>query len=222
MEIEQAAPANDQRNEHNAPGGETGEARRQEKDSEQGFKFHDRRYRPDEDDNDEDEEPVERKPTYVEQLEQRATKAEQQLAEYIKAYKEKVEGEWQSYKDRLERESQRQLDQDRKRIVSDLLEVLDNLELTLASSQTSDLTDALIEGVRLVYSQFLSKLQALGLDLIEAENADFDPTLHEAVSMETTDKADLDGKVVEVYKRGYTFAGTLLRPAMVRVARKQP
>jgi len=190
-------------------------------DQARGFKFRDRRVRVDSDKESDEEEIAERKPTYVEQLEQRANKAEEQLAEYIKAYKEKVEVEWQAYKKRLERESHRQLEQDRKSTVAHLIEVLDNLELSLTSAQTSGSADALVEGVRLVYGQFLAELQALGLELINAENQTFDPALHEAVSIEPTDDANLDGKVVEVYKRGYTFSGTLLRPAMVRVARKQ-
>jgi molecular chaperone GrpE len=63
-------------------------------------------------------------------------------------------------------------------------------------------------------------LEHQGLAEIEADGQPFNPHFHEAVSeRETADKPA--GTVVQVYQKGYTMHGRLIRPALVEVA-KQP
>lgn len=186
------------------------------------FVFKDRRVFASDLDDLEDEEPSSDKPTYVEQLEKRVEEAEARLAEYIKAYKEKTEVEWAELKARLERDMERQVLQARKQMVLDLLEVLDNFTRTIDSARTAADIQTLITGVEMIERQFLSKLQALGLEPIQAEGEVFDPNKHEAAGVQETDDENLDGRIVEVYRQGYSFGGALLRPALVRVAKKRP
>ncbi len=187
--------------------------------NDRGFVFRDRRILSSDDEDLETEDVGSDKPTYVEQLEKRVEEAENRLTEYIKAYKQKTEVEWNDLKARLEKDMERQIGQARKQLVFDLLEVLDNLGRTLESARKAPDLGALIEGVEMVQRQFLSKLQAMGLEPIDAADQVFDPSLHEAAGIEEVDDESQDGRVVEVYQQGYSFGGTLLRPALVRVAK---
>ena len=57
-----------------------------------------------------------------------------------------------------------------------------------------------------------------GIKPIPAENAIFDPTLHEAISNE--ENSDFEsGQIIEVLKQGYTIGDRVIRPAQVRVAK---
>ena len=184
-----------------------------------GFVFRDRRILASDEEELDTENMTSDKPTYVEQLEKRVEEAENRLAEYIQAYKQKTEVEWAELKGRLEKDMERQVGQARKQMVFDLLEVLDNLGRTTESARKAPDLTALIEGVEMVHRQFLSKLQALGLEPIVAAGQVFDPNLHEAAGIEEVEDAALDGRIVDVYQQGYSFGGTLLRPALVRVAK---
>lgn len=187
-----------------------------------GFKVVDRRFWAREDgEDDEPAEDLEKRPSFVEQLETRAVKAEETLAEYIRAYKEKVEVELVQVQERLEREAGRQVERDRKTMILDLLEVLDNFDLSIQSAEATRDLDGLAKGVRLIRDQFLGKLAAYGLAPIDAGGEPFDPKLHEAVAVEEVDDPGLDGRITEVFKPGFYFNEQLLRPAMVRVGRKK-
>ena len=63
----------------------------------------------------------------------------------------------------------------------------------------------------------LDALEPVGLEVLDPNGDPFDPTLHEAVAHEPADRDDDVPEVVEVVRRGYVWAGRVLRPAMVRV-----
>lgn len=89
------------------------------------------------------------------------------------------------------------------------LEILDNLE-----AAQKNLND---QGLELVIKKFHDTLTAENVTEIEAEGKDFDPNLHEAISViEGTD----DGKVVQVLQKGYEIDGRVLRPARVQVSKR--
>jgi molecular chaperone GrpE len=74
-----------------------------------------------------------------------------------------------------------------------------------------------VEGVKLVERKLRQALAAAGLETVEADGARFDPNTMEAVAMVAAESAAEDDVVSDVFQRGYTFRGALLRPARVRV-----
>jgi molecular chaperone GrpE len=61
-------------------------------------------------------------------------------------------------------------------------------------------------------------MAATGLKEMTARGVDFDPTMHEALAEET--RADCrDREVLQVFQKGYTMHGRVLRPAKVLVGR---
>ncbi len=101
-------------------------------------------------------------------------------------------------------------------LLKKLLPVVDDLDraLTLAPAGES-----WVEGVRMIARKFHSLLEAEGVTPVEAVGLPFDPAVHEAVAYEEGG-AGTD-VVLEEFARGYRHRDRVLRPAMVRVGKRQ-
>ena len=164
--------------------------------------------------------PAERssKPTYIEELEQQLAEKDRLAKEYIAKYRQAA-SEFEESRLRLRREISKDIERGRREILSDLLEVVDNLDRAIESSRQTASPDALLQGVEMVRRQFLSKLEALGVKRIEVAGAEFDPLKHEAISTVPAATPEDDGRVVGVVRHGYTIGEDVLRPASVAVAK---
>ncbi len=79
---------------------------------------------------------------------------------------------------------------------------------------------ALLDGQRLTLDHLDQALRERGVSVIECLGRAFEPGSMSAVDvLETADVAD--GTVVEVYRTGYEWNGSVLRPAQVKVARRR-
>ena len=161
------------------------------------------------------------KPTYVEQLEQQLAEKDRQAQELIAKYRQ-ASADFEDARLRLRREIAKDVERARRDVISEMLEVLDNLDRAIASAQAAGSADsALLQGVELVRRQFLSKLEGLGVQRIESEGRSFDPAIHEAVTTVPTASADQDGVVVGVIRPGYRIGDQILRPAAVAVGKQE-
>ncbi|OZB73514.1 MAG: nucleotide exchange factor GrpE [Thiomonas sp. 14-64-326] len=96
-----------------------------------------------------------------------------------------------------------------------LLPVKDSLEAALAD--TSGKPDVLKQGVELTLSQLKSAFERNRLlEIAPAAGDKFDPTLHQAISVQPAEQPS--GTVVSVLQKGYRIAERTLRPALVTVA----
>ena len=97
--------------------------------------------------------------------------------------------------------------------VEQFLPVLDNFQLALKSTGS---TDQLRTGVELIVKQMEEALRSLNVQPVETVGAVFDPRVHEALDM--VERPDLpDHQVIDEVRRGYRIKERLLRPALVRV-----
>ena len=105
------------------------------------------------------------------------------------------------------------------KVISDLLGVIDSLELGLKSAQDEKVDRAaLVEGVELTHKQLQQALERQGVSVLEPAGKPFNPEQHEAVSMVESDQV-APNHVLNVMQKGYLLHERLLRPAMVIVAR---
>ncbi len=81
-------------------------------------------------------------------------------------------------------------------------------------------TDAVIEGVRLIRQQLLGLLAKEGVQRIPTVGEPFDPHKHEAVGQVEATDGQADSTVAEEVHVGYTMHGKVIRPAMVKIAKK--
>jgi len=114
---------------------------------------------------------------------------------------------------RFERQAERQIRDERWRLLNRLLTVADNLERALDHAPAGD---PLRAGVQLTLDDLMRQLAQEGVEPIQALGQRFDPHLHEAIA---TDGPGGD-VVKKVLQTGYTLNGELLRPARVVVGRR--
>ena len=125
--------------------------------------------------------------------------------------------EFDNYRKRVERDRREQAEALTSDGLSDLLPIIDDLELALRAPSGGDV-DAFRKGVELIHRQMTELLRKRGVKTIDAVGADFDPRYHQAVVQESSPD-HREGEVMEEFARGYMLGDRLLRPAMVKVAK---
>jgi molecular chaperone GrpE len=100
-------------------------------------------------------------------------------------------------------------------VILPLLDVLDGFDRAL--EYTAEMPAGIQEGFQAIHRNLLDLLQAHGVTPFTSLGETFDPALHEAIGA-VGDSQYVPGSVAQEVRRGYRFAGDLLRPARVRVA----
>lgn len=99
-----------------------------------------------------------------------------------------------------------------------LLPALDDAELALRHVPEGT-DERWARGLYLVLQKLREALAAAGVERIEALGQPFDPRFHEAVGFEDTG-GHPEGAVIEELRHGYRLHDRVLRPALVKVARR--
>jgi len=102
------------------------------------------------------------------------------------------------------------------RFAADLLDVRDSLEMGLEAAADAD-AGSLAEGSAATLKLLVSTMERFGVEELNPEGEPFDPEVHEAMTMQPSADAE-PGSVLQVFQKGYTLNGRLLRPARVIVA----
>lgn len=131
----------------------------------------------------------------------------------------RTQAEMQNLRKRVERDVENAHKYGVEKLVGELLPVVDNLERAIAAID-SDAGDhsAITEGVQLTLKSFLDVLSRFKLEAIDPHGEPFNPELHQAMSMVPNPDVE-PNTVIEVFQKGYTLHGRLVRPAMVVVAK---
>ena len=122
--------------------------------------------------------------------------------------------DFQNYKRRTEKEKNDIYAFANEKIVSELLNVIDNFERALDAGNDGD---SFVEGMNLIFKQLQGVLEKAGVVEIEALGQDFDPNFHHAVLTEDSTEYE-SGKVTAVLQKGYLLNNKVIRPTMVKVA----
>jgi molecular chaperone GrpE len=126
--------------------------------------------------------------------------------------------DFENYRKRIDRERREVSEYAAADVLRDLLPIIDNFERALQAPAGGDI-DAFRRGIDLIHKQMLDLLRKRGVTPIEALGADFDPNVHQAVIHEPSDQ-HREGEVMEELQRGYKLGDRLLRPTMVKVAKR--
>lgn len=125
----------------------------------------------------------------------------------------RLQAEFENARKRAEREKQEYRDYAAANVVEQFLPVLDNFELALKATGS---TEQLRSGVELIVKQMEEILRQMQVTAIPAVGEAFDPRHHEALG--SVEREDLpDQHIAEEIRRGYKIRERLLRPSMVRV-----
>jgi molecular chaperone GrpE len=125
----------------------------------------------------------------------------------------RMQAEFENARKRAEREKAEYRDYAAASVVEQFLPVLDNFELALKATGS---TDQLRSGVELIVKQMEEVLRQMNVTPVPTVGEEFNPHQHEALG--SIERVDLpDQHVAEEIRRGYKIREKLLRPALVRV-----
>jgi molecular chaperone GrpE len=102
-------------------------------------------------------------------------------------------------------------------VLSDVLPVIDHLELAVRHAQDTAGGAGIADGVALVLAQLQGVLRKYGAEPIAAEGTAFDPQCHEAVMYQPSEELP-EGIVLAQTRAGYRLGEVVLRPAQVIVS----
>jgi molecular chaperone GrpE len=165
------------------------------------------------------EHPVE--PSASEPGEDRSAEAElesvrAELAEHREQL-QRLSADFDNARKRMSKDHAQAVERAAERLVTQLLEVLDEFQLAMLHGEQSPEFAPYLKGFELVYAKLFETLRAEGLERIAAEGQPFDPTRQEALIQ--TGDGEGEPVVSEILREGYTFKGKVLRPAGVKVHR---
>ena len=126
--------------------------------------------------------------------------------------------EFDNYRKRVDRERRELSEFAASDVLLEMLPIVDNFERALQAPPGPE-GDAFRKGVELIHKQMLDLMRKRGVTPIETVGADFDPRVHQAVIHEASDE-HREGEVMQELQRGYMLGERLLRPAMVKVAKR--
>ena len=159
----------------------------------------------------EEEQPAaEEMPDLEAQLEQAKAEAAENLDRWQRTF-----AEFDNYRKRTEREMAEYRKFANSGLVTELLNVADDLERALETA--SDKEDPLAVGVGAVRSNLVRILEAQGVTEVPTDGA-FNPDMHEALMVV---EGEEDGKIAQVVQKGYLMNGRVLRFAKVLVTKKK-
>ncbi|WP_455277305.1 nucleotide exchange factor GrpE [[Eubacterium] cellulosolvens] len=131
-----------------------------------------------------------------------------------------LQAEFENSQKQTEKEIESSVRAEREKLLLEMIEILDELEIAFDSGIKSKSGKAIIKGLELILRKFRDTLKKEGLSEIDAIGKPLDPELHEAVSQVEKNQCP-DGTVVEEIKKGYILNGKLLRPSLVCVAKNR-
>ena len=156
-------------------------------------------------------------------LESALVQAERQMEDLLQReadlmdHQRRLAADFNNFRNRAQRDIALAVDQSERKILLEVLPILDNFERSLDASYQD--VASFSAGVELIRKQFVEALRRLGVEPLALQAGDpFDALTSEALT--TFQDPNLpDGVVAAVFERGFNLRGQLLRAARVVVNR---
>jgi molecular chaperone GrpE len=146
-----------------------------------------------------------------------------ELCELQKKYDElndshlRLMAEYDNYRKRTLREKADLIKTGGESALTNLLPVIDDMERALKNVRIAEEMSAVVEGIELIYSKFISYLAQQGVKAIETEMKDFDTEHFEAIATIPAPAQEMKGKVLDCVQTGYVLYDKVIRHAKVVV-----
>jgi molecular chaperone GrpE len=164
-----------------------------------------------------DEEPAEEMDELTalrQELEEHKAKA----AEYLDGW-QRARAEFANYKKRIGKEQEDMVKSANGAFITKLLPVMDDFERAFQTLPLELMGMTWLEGIVLIQRKLQMLLELEGVTVIETEGQMFDPTLHQAVTHEESEEHE-EGQIIGEVQKGYRMGDKVLRPSLVRVAKR--
>lgn len=155
----------------------------------------------------------------LEKAQKRIVELEKLIEEDANQYN-RLLADFANYKNRVSKEIQFAINLSEKKLLLELLPIMDSLERCLASSYVT--LEEFHNGTTLIQKQLVEAMRKIGVEEIAIKVGDiFDPQHSEALT--TLESSDLpDGSVAVIFEKGFMLHDSLLRPAKVVVNHNCP
>ncbi len=127
-----------------------------------------------------------------------------------------LQADFDNLRKRCDRQIQQVSQYSNERIIIQLLEVVDELELAVKNAQATDSAQTLVDGVQMTLRRMRKVLEQEGVTPIDSVNKPFDPSKHNAIAAEERDDVE-NCAVVEELRKGYMMKEKVIRPSIVKV-----
>jgi len=129
-----------------------------------------------------------------------------------------LQAEFENYKKMEERERKTYEINATEILIKNLLPIIDSFEIAIDLAKKKFNKESFIEGIELIYSDFLSELGKEGLKQIKAVGKKFDPYYNE-VTMTVINNDIPEDTVVEEHEKGYMLGSKVIRTSKVKVSK---
>lgn len=129
----------------------------------------------------------------------------------------RLQADFDNFRKRVARERSELYARANEDLMTEIIPVLDHMEMAISSAAEHGAPKALVEGVGLVSDQLKAVLGKFGLEAVDASGKQFDPNEHEAI-LHIESATVGENMVIEQTRRGYKLSGRILRPAQVVVS----
>ncbi|HOK56374.1 MAG TPA: nucleotide exchange factor GrpE [bacterium] len=128
--------------------------------------------------------------------------------------------EFDNYRKRIEREKRDILKYGNENLILQLIPFDEIFESVLKQIDRTPSVEVIKKGLELLKKEFEKFLENLGVKKIQAKGEKFNPHFHEATGVIETDDFE-DGIIVEEEKSGYLYNDRVIKPSMVKVAKRK-
>ncbi len=151
----------------------------------------------------------------LEQLEEKAKLADDYFDRLLRS-----QADFENFKKRAEKEKAEFLKYANQSLIYELLGAVDNFERAVEAAEKKDDFKLLHQGVEMILKELHEILKKRGISRMEALGTPFDPHRHEAVTYADSEEHP-ENMVIEEIQKGYLLEGKVIRPAIVKVSKKE-
>ena len=132
----------------------------------------------------------------------------------------RVQADFKNAQKRLEAEKIQAIQFANAKLIQSLIPAFDNFDRALETDATKTDAAGVLKGMHMVHDLILKTLADNNVEVIMPQpGTPFDPNLHQAL-MQQPDERYEQATVIQLYQRGYSVHGRILRPAQVVVGKK--
>ncbi|MEX1014690.1 MAG: nucleotide exchange factor GrpE [Candidatus Paceibacterota bacterium] len=149
----------------------------------------------------------------IEELKNKLEECENEKNEYLNGWK-RAKADFINYKKEESDRFDSMIRNSQKKLISDILTVLDSFELGIVMTEGDKMEK---KGVELIKGQLEDSLKKNGVIKIKVQiGDDFNPEIHEAVEQVESDQPE--GTVAGVVEKGYAINDKVIRPVKVKIS----
>ncbi len=147
---------------------------------------------------------------------EKCKKAEEEYLDRIK----RMQADYDNYRKRTLKEYLQNIKRANKDLIEKILPIIDNFEMALETGiKQQREEDEFYIGVKMIHGKLMELLKKENVKVIDPHGEEFDPKICEAAVIEAVEDAD-EGRILEVMRKGYMIDDFLIRPAVVKVCKK--